>query len=158
MRFVFAAACVLLFAALQAPAVMANNLQENQLKADQYYQQGDFKKAHKAYLKLAKKGDHYSQDRVSQMYSKGEGKSVDLTQAYAWSVLAAESGEEQLLSNSDSLLQRTDDPAKAQKSAAKLKKKYGKQALEKKAAVMAAREKQRKSGSCTGTHLACSRG
>lgn len=158
MKLVFAAACILLFAALQAPTVMANKLQESQLKADLHYQRGNFKKAHKAYLKLAKQGDHYSQDRVSQMYTRGEGKSADLKQAYAWSVLAAESGEEQLLSNSDLLLQRTVDPVKAQSSAAKLKKKYGKHALEKKAAVMAAREKQRKSGSCTGTHLACSRG
>jgi len=158
MKYVVTAACILLFASLQAPVVMANNFQENQLKADQHYQQGDFKKAHKAYLKLAKKGDHYSQDRVSQMYTRGEGKSANLTHAYAWSVLAAESGDEHLLSNSDLLLQSTEDPAKAQSSAAKLKKKYGKQALEKKAAMMAAREKQRKSGSCTGTHLACSRG
>lgn len=153
MKFILTVACTLLFAALQAPAVMANDLQEYQLEADAHYEHGNFKKAHKAYLKLAKKGDHYSQDRVAQMYANGEGKSADLTQAYAWSVLAVESGEEQWMSNSDVLLQRADNPAKAQSSAEKLKKKYGKAALEKKAAQMARRDSQRRSGSCTGTRI-----
>lgn len=158
MRFVFAAACIGLFSAVLAPAVMANTIQENQAKADQYYQHANFKKAHKVYLKLAKKGDHYSQDRISHMYANGEGKSANLTLAYAWSVLAAESGEAQLLNNSDVLLQLADDPVIAQNSAAKLKEKYGKQALETKAALIAKRERQRRSGSCTGTRLACQKG
>lgn len=158
MRFVFATVCILLFAAFHAPAVMAKTVQEDQARADQYYQQGNFKKAHKAYLKLAKTGDHYSQDRVAFMYANSEGKSADLTDAYAWSVLAAEGGEEHLLSDSDLLLQRIDNPAKAQKSATRLKKKYGKQALEKKAEMLARRARQRNSGSCTGTRLACSDG
>ena len=158
MRFVFAAACFGLFSAVLAPAVMANTIQENQAKADQYYQHANFKKAHKVYLKLAKKGDHYSQDRISHMYANGEGKSANLTLAYAWSVLAAESGKDQLVSNSGLLLKRTEDPAKAQNSAQQLKKKYGKQTLEKKAALIAKRERQRRSGSCTGTRLACQKG
>lgn len=155
MRLVCSAVGILLFAAVQTPAVLANTLQENQAEADRHYQQGNFKKAHKSYLKLAKKGDHYSQGRISDMYANGEGKSASLTLAYAWSVLAAESGESQHVSNSDLLLQRTDDPARAQSSAAKLMKKFGKQAREKKAALMARRERQRRSGGCTGTRLGC---
>ena len=155
MSFLFAGACVLLIAASYVPAVMANDLQEGQLKADQYYQQGDFNKAYKSYLKLAKKGDHYSQDRISHIFANGKGKSADINQAYAWSVLAAESGDEQMISNSDALLQRADNPAKAQSSADKLKKKYGKEALDLKADKLARREKERNSGRCTGTRLRC---
>ena len=154
----FAAVCVVLFVVFEAPTVMANEIQQIQAKADRYYQQGIFNKAYKNYLKLAKKGDHYSQDRISQMYVKGEGKSASLNQAYAWSVLAAESGEDQLVKNSIMLLQHTNDPAKAKVSAAKLKKKYGKQALDRKAALRAKHDNQRQSGRCTGTRLPCKAG
>ena len=155
MRLLIIGACIFLFAALHVPAVMADELQDNQAKADRYYQKGDFSKAYKSYLKLAKKGDHYSQERVSYMFANGEGKSTDFNQAYAWSALAAESGDEEMMSNSDSLLQSADNPAKVQKSADKLIKKYGKKALELKAYKLAKREEERKSGSCTGTHLQC---
>ena len=155
MRFIFVGACVLLIAASFAPAVMANDLQKGQAKADRYYQQGNFSKAYKSYLKMAKKGDHYSQDQISHIFANGKGKSTDINQAYAWSVLAAESGDEQMISNSDALLQRADNPAKAQSSAEKLKKKYGTEALKLKAYKLARREEERNSGSCTGTHLQC---
>ena len=155
MKFLFIGACILLFAASLVPVAMASELQENQVKADLYYEKGNFSKAYKAYLKLAKKGDHYSQDRISYLFANGKGKSADINQAYAWSALAAESGDEQMMSNSDSLLQRADNPAKAQSSADKLIKKYGKKALELKAYKLAMRKEERKSGSCTGTHLQC---
>ncbi len=155
MRILFVGACIMLFAASYMPAAVASDLQEKQVKADRYYQKGDFKKAYKTYHKLAKKGDHYSQDRISHMYANGDGQSVDYSRAYAWSVLAAESGEDQWVNNSEILLERTDDPAAAQKSATKLKEKYGKDVLQEKAEMLARREKQRNSGSCTGTHLQC---
>jgi TPR repeat protein len=109
------------------------------------------------YYKLAKAGDHYSQDRVSQMCVKGEGQTVDLTKAYAWSVLAAESGSQDLLDHSASLLEKNSDKAAAEKSAEKLKKKYGEVALEKKAAYRARTEEGKSSGTCTGSRLRCSR-
>jgi len=155
MKIVFVTAFILLAAVSYVPAVMAGTSQENQVKADKYYRQGNFNKAYKYYLQSAKKGDHYSQDRISSMYANGEGQSPDLTQAYAWSVLAAESGEENMMNSSEALLQRINDPARAQDSAEKLKEKYGKDVLEEKAETLARREKQRDSGSCTGTHLAC---
>ena len=155
MKFLFIGACILLFAASLVPVAMASELQENQVKADLYYEKGNFSKAYKAYLKLAKKGDHYSQDRISYLFANGKGKSADINQAYAWSVLAAESGDEQMISNSDALLQRADNPAKAQSSADKLNKKYGKEALDLKADKLARREKERNSGRCTGTRLRC---
>ena len=44
MKLVFVVACTVLFAALQAPCVLADEMQEYRSTADQYYQQGNFKK------------------------------------------------------------------------------------------------------------------
>jgi TPR repeat protein len=155
MKLVFVVACTVLFAALQAPCVLADEMQEYRSAADQYYQQENFKKAYKAYYKLAKTGDHYSQHLVSEMYANGEGKKADLTKAYAWSVLAAEGGDEQLLINSEDLLQATNDINKALKSADKLKKKYGKQALEAKAERKSRDELYIAGSNCTGSRIGC---
>ena len=158
MKSVFVMMCLMLSAVLLAPTLLASSLQDYRLDADQSYLEGNFKKAHKLYTKLAKFGDHYSQDRVAQMYAAGEGKNANLTEAYAWSVLAAEVGDAELIDHSSELLQRTDDKEQAQKRAAKLKKKYGEQALRTKAIRHAVRNNYKKSGACTGTHLACARG
>ena len=161
MRFIFVVACTALFSMLQAPASLAAEIDELELKryeAEKYYASNDFKKAYKMYYKLAKTGDHYSQDRVSQMYANGEGKTADLSQAYAWSVLAAESGSQDLQDHSDALLEQTNDKADAEKKAATLMKKYGEVALDKKAANRAKNDRGKRSGRCTGTRLACSRG
>jgi TPR repeat protein len=158
MKFVFIAACLILLVAVQAPVAYAKEVQEYRTEADQYYLESNFKKAYKIYYKLAKTGDHYSQDRVSYMYANGEGKSVDLTEAYAWSVLAAEGGKEDWLSSSDELLLLTDDKPGAQERADKLKSKYGKDVLRMKAAKQAQRDNLKKSGVCTGTRLGCARG
>lgn len=158
MKSVFIAACLMLLAALQAPVALAKGVQEYRTEADQYYLESNFKKAYKIYYKLAKAGDHYSQDRVSFMYANGEWKKVDLTEAYAWSVLAAEGGNEKLVNSSDELLLRTEDKPEAQERAEKLRKKYGKDALRMKAVRQAQRENQKRSGACTGSHMACSRG
>ena len=155
MKFLYVVACAVFFAALQAPCVLANEMQEYRSEADQFYQQGNFKKAYKAYYKLAKTGDHYSQHLVSEMYAKGEGKKVNLTKAYAWSVLAAEGGQEEYVSYSDELLQRTNDKTKALGSAGKLKKKYGKQALETKAERRGRDELYIAGSNCTGSRMPC---
>ena len=49
MKAMYVVACAVLFAALQAPFVQANEIQEYRNKADLYYQQENFKKAYKAY-------------------------------------------------------------------------------------------------------------
>jgi len=158
MKSVFFAVIVMFFAVLQAPALMANEAQELRDKSDKYYETSDFKKAYKGYYKLAKAGDRYSQSRVSQMYANGEGKSVDLTEAYAWSAVAAESGKEKYVKRSNDLLLQTKDQAAAEKRAKKLIGKYGKDAQSQRAARLAAKENDKRSGQCTGTRLACSRG
>ena len=138
---------LLIFVVLQAPVLMAADSTELRTEADQYYLESNFKKAYKIYFKLAKTGDQYSQGRVSQMYAKGEGKPVDLSEAYAWSVLAEEGGKVALAESSVDLLQRTDDQTAAQKKAQKLKGKYGQQALNEKALRREQQEAARRSGS-----------
>lgn len=156
MRSVLIAACVMLLAAVQTPDVFAKEVQEYRAKADQYYLEKDFGKAYKIYYKLAKGGDHYSQDQVSNMYAKGEGKKLDLTEAYAWSVLAAEGGEDEIADRSDMLLQKTNDKALAEKKATKLKKKYGKMALEERAKKLERIRLNNTMGGCTGSRIGCS--
>jgi TPR repeat protein len=152
MKTLFVAACAILFAVAPFTSLLANETQKSRGEADEYFQQGNFSKAFKEYRKLAKSGDHYSQDQLAQMYAKGQGKKADLSEAYAWSVLAAEGGNKEFVANSEALLQRTPDKAKALKSAEKLQKKYGKQAL----ATRAEKKGRFIPGSdCTGTKLGC---
>lgn len=153
MKFNVVSACAMLFLSLLSFSLHAGKLQEYRGEADQYHQAQDYKKAYKIYFKLAKIGDHYSQDKISSMYLNGEGKKPDLATAYAWAVLAAEGGKEEMAIKRDELLEQASDKPKAQKTAEKLKKKYGKLALEKKAAK---REEMTGGGACTNSRIGCS--
>jgi TPR repeat protein len=157
MKTVFAAVCLLLFFLVQSPASLASDDLENRAEADRYYQQGEFKKAYKIYFKLAKKGNQYAQGRVSRMYSRGEGRKIDFSEAYAWSVLAGAGAGTAGAMSRDELLAQTDDPAAAQKKAGKLEKKYGKQAIAEREMIRAERTATRRSGACMGSNLSCSR-
>lgn len=147
--------CLVAVFALQTAGVHAKNSQDYRQEADQYYLEQNFKKAYQGYYKLARMGDHYAQGQLSNMYANGEGKKVDLEEAYAWAALAAEGGEVEMLKSSEVLLLKTSDQAKAQKKAAKLKKKYGKEALAKKAEA-ASRKDLKNFGRCTGSRIGCS--
>ena len=149
----FAKLLLALLIAMHAAALYAAGSSELRAEADQYYTKHDFKKAYKIYYKLAKTGDHHSQGRIAHMFANGEGKSVDLEEAYAWSVLAEEGGEKYLTESSEVLLQRTDDQAGAQKKASKLRDKYGQEALEEKARRRAEQERARKTGGSMGSNL-----
>ena len=156
MKSVLIVMCVMLIATLQSPVVFASEVKEYRADAAKYYEENNYKKAYKIYFKLAKIGDHYSQNKLSQMYVDGKGKDVDLTEAYAWSVLAAESGVKGIIAKSDKLLQQTQDKAEAEKRASKLLKKYGKDALLAKAEKKEMMKYNHKSGGCTGSKLGCS--
>lgn len=158
MKPVFIAVFVMFVTVLQAPALLANDAKQLRAESDQFYAELNYKKAYKGYYKLAKAGDRYSQRRVSHMHAKGEGKSVDLTEAYAWAVVAAESGKEEYVKHSNDLLLLTEDKAAAEKRAGKLVKKYGKEAQKVRTARLTSKENKKRSGQCTGTRLACSRG
>ena len=157
MRSVLFTVCVVLLAALQVPVLLANEAKEIRAEAEQYDGELNFKKAYKLYYKLARSGDRYSQDRISHMYANGEGKSVNLTEVYAWAVVAAEGIEEKLARINEDLLDLTKDSAAAEKKAAKLVKKYGRQAQLERIARIQQRNSHRDTGSCTGSMLACPR-
>lgn len=146
--------CIFFFA-LQAPVASAATWKEDQAKADQLYEAGEFGKAFKMYVKLGKMGVSHSQDRVSQMYERGEGTKVNLNEAYAWSVLAAQRGAKSKVSRRDNLLEQSTDRKKAEKKADKLMSKYGRAALQKKADSKAKLKHNTKSGGCTGSKLGC---
>ena len=158
MNFSVVLTCVMLFFTLQSSSLLAANLQEYRGEADQYYVEQNYRKAYKIYFKLAKMGDHYSQGQLATMYAKGEGKKTDLEEAYAWSMLAAEGRDELLLKQSDELLLQVSDQSKAEKKAAKLKKKYGETALKEKADRRATRMLNHEMGGCTGSKLGCAGG
>ena len=65
-----------------------------QVAADQFYAAGDYQEAMKQYLPLAKKGDSFSQYRISFMYLEGQGREPDLVEAYAWAALAAQNHQD----------------------------------------------------------------
>jgi len=157
MKSVLFAVVVLFFAVLQAPVLLANQAQEIRAEAEQHYADSDYKKAYKLYLKLAQSGDRYSQKRIAHMYAEGEGKSVNLTEAYAWSILAAEGNEEKLAVINEDLLPQTKSASKAEKKAAKLTKKYGKEAQRERIDRHNKRGRVVDEGSCTGSKLACPR-
>ena len=156
MKTVLIATCLMLLAAVQAPEAFAEEEQEFLAEADKFYQEKNFSKAYKIYYKLAKGGDHYSQEQVSNMYAKGEGKKVDLTEAYAWSFLAAEDGADEMVERRDLLLQQTNNQAKAEGRAAKLQKKYGKMALAERAKKLERIRLNNEMGGCTGSRIGCS--
>ena len=153
MKIGFFAIVLMFFAVIQTAVLYAADPAELRTEADRYYQEHNFKKAYRIYFKLAKTGDYHAQDRVAQMYARGEGKPEDITEAYAWSILAEEGGEKFLTESSKSLLERTIDKKKAQKKADKLKAKYGKQALNDKTRKRAEMEAARRSGESMGSNL-----
>jgi TPR repeat protein len=147
--------CSIFFFALLAPVSSSASWKEDQAKADQLYESGEYKKAFKQYVKLGKMGVSHSQDMVSKMYENGEGTKVNLVEAYAWSVLAAQRGAAEKVSRRDSLLEQNSDQKAAEKKANKLMSKYGRAALQKRADSKAKLKHNTKSGGCTGSKLGC---
>ncbi|MGD8357632.1 MAG: hypothetical protein PVG42_06215 [Lysobacterales bacterium] len=92
------AAALLLSALLAAPAAWAWGKSNDEIRSEATasYNNGDYRAAYKEYRKLGKKGDTFSQYRVSYMELKGLGTKKDIVEAFAWAVLAAEAGHEDL--------------------------------------------------------------
>ena len=155
MRVVVAIAFSILFFTLLNPIVSVADWKEDQAEADQYYDDGYYGKAFNMYYKLAKMGVSHSQDRVSRMYESGQGKKMNLEEAYAWSVLAAQRGASEMIERRDGLLEKTSNKDKAGKKASKLMSKYGREALQNKADSKARLKHNTKSGGCTGSKLGC---
>jgi TPR repeat protein len=157
MKTVLISVAVTFLALMLAPAASANEAKEMRAEAEQYYVHKEYKKAFKVYRRLAQYGDRYSQKRLAHMYAEGEGRSVDLVESYAWASLAAEGKEAELAKLNETLLPQLENPAKAEKKAAKLTKKYGKQAQTERVERHNQRGRVVDEGSCTGSKLACPR-
>ncbi len=155
MKIIVTVVLSILLIVLLAPVAMAGDWKEDQAKADQYYEAQEFGKAFNLYYDLAKMGVSHSQDMVSQMYARGEGKRVNLEDAYAWAVLAAERGSTEIAERRDSLLLQVKNKKSAEKKADKLLSKYGRAALQAKADSKAKLKANTKMGGCTGSKLGC---
>lgn len=155
MKIIVSVALAIMFFVQLVPLAVASDWKEDQAKADQYYAAKEFSKAFNLYYKIAKIGASHSQDMVAQMYANGEGAKLDLEEAYAWSVLAAERGSTEIVNRRDQLLQQAGDKQAAEKRAEKLLSKYGREARQRKADSKAQLKHNTKSGGCTGSKLGC---
>jgi hypothetical protein len=72
----------------------------------------NYKPAFRIYSRLAKAGDKYSQYLLATMYEQGLGTRPDLAKAYAWAILAAETGSPLLSRYLDHLSLLIDDQDK----------------------------------------------
>lgn len=87
-----------IFCALFLPPAVASSGQSDLLgNASALYDSGDYEAAYKQYSRLAKKGDVYSQYRMSYMTLMGLGTRADVVESLAWAVLAAESRHASLM-------------------------------------------------------------
>jgi TPR repeat protein len=85
--------------ALFLPPAIASSAQGDALgNANALYDSGDYEAAYKQYSKLAKKGDIFSQYRMSYMTLMGLGTRADVVESLAWAMLAAESENDSLIS------------------------------------------------------------
>lgn len=119
--------------------------------ADKAYTAGRYGSALKTYLRLAKKGDPFAQYRSSYMHLVGEGVDPDTLTAYAWAVLAAESGNPHLVAYLEQVTARVPDAQRkeANRLADDYMREWGRVAL----AIEARRKAIRELRSCTGSYL-----
>jgi len=151
--FLLTALCLLLLA---DSSIARNSRDEDSdqraaARADEQYAQERFGAAYKTYLGLAKKGDPFSQYRVSFMSLYGQGTNPDVIEAFAWAVLAAESGDPGLLNylNEVEALVPPDRAEAAQEIAEEYRHEWGKLAL----AIEARKKAKRDMRDCTGSRL-----
>jgi hypothetical protein len=139
------------FSCVPAASLAESEYRHQQQTADTYYMNGDFDQAYKQYLKLAKKGDSFSQYRVSYMFLEGEGRKADVIESFAWAVLAAEDGQEDLVSYRSAVAGLVPEKkrGKAERKADYYMRKWGNLAL----ADAATRRARKQLRECTGSRL-----
>jgi hypothetical protein len=140
---------VLLCTSLASTPVLANSGQGAwQQEATALYENGDYAKAYKRYLKAGKKGDRFSQYRISYMKLNGLGTSRDVIESLAWAVLAAQNGQEHLASYQDAIaaLVPEDKRKEAQQKVDYYMRRWGEDDNN---------DTRISSGKCTGSRLSC---
>jgi len=102
-------------------------LQQAQLRADDAYNNKDYKVAYRRYLKLAEIGDKFAQFRLAVMHEDGHHVEQNMVQAYAWSYLAAENQRREFVDYHQSIKARlnSDSLDAARKRASDLIADYG---------------------------------
>ena len=122
-----------------------------QQHADRFYEEGEYRKAYRKYIELAKIGDSFAQYRVSYMHYSGEGQAPDAVEAYAWAVLAAQNGNADLVAYRDAIWDSfaATDRHRAEEHAADYLNRWGNLAL----AEEAARKARQRLRDCTGSRL-----
>jgi hypothetical protein len=90
-------------ALISLPLVAQSDYYYERKEAGQLFQQSDYTGAYKKYLKLARKGDSFSQYQVSYMYLKGLGRKEDVVESLAWAVLAAQNRQKDLVKYRDTV-------------------------------------------------------
>lgn len=153
----FLAALLLMFGVLaMMTPVQANSGTGGPLgKAATAYEQGDYSTAYRQYVKLAKKGDTFSQYRASYMSLMGLGTGADTVDAMAWAVLAAE-GDHETLERYESAVAAMvpgELRKKAQKRADYFLRRWGREDYGGGRVLASTSE-----GSCTGSRLAANCG
>jgi hypothetical protein len=140
-------AILLCLTLMAVPAMGSSETTSRQQEATALYEDGDYGKAYKAYLKLGKKGDRFSAYRVSYMILKGQGTREDVLESFAWAVLAAENGATDLIDYRDAVaaLVPEDDRDKARQIADYYMRRWGPDEIQ---------ESRSPSSGCTSSRLA----
>jgi hypothetical protein len=127
--------------------------QLSQQAADDAYNNGDYSKAYKKYLGLARRGDTFSQYRLSYMNFQGQSVDVDWAEAFAWAVLSAQGNNPQLVKYMAALGHRVPEE-EAKRAAVKAKSylnRWGDMAIAEDARRGAIQELRQCTGSRLGT-------
>jgi hypothetical protein len=119
--------------------------------ADRLYQDGDYSNAYKKYRALAKKGDSFSQYRVSYMHLEGLGTMQNTVEAFAWAALSAQDYQDELVNyrNAVAGLVPEKHRGKAERKADYYYRRWGNRAIAADA-IQGARYELRE---CTGSRL-----
>lgn len=126
-------------------AAMSDYSQQKQ-EADTYYENGNFSSAFKKYKDLARKGDRYSQYRLSYMYLMGEGQKENVIESLAWSVLAAQDKQDEKVAYMKTVAEMVpqDQRKKANKKISYYMRKWGDES---------GSDSRRSDNECTGSRL-----
>ena len=138
----------LCFLSASTPVLANSELSIGQQEATALYENGDYAQAYKKYLKLGKKGDWFSQYRISYMNLNSLGTSGDVIESLAWAVLAAQNRQEDLSSYQDTVaaLVPEDKRKKAQQKVDYYMRRWGKDDNN---------DTRISHGKCTGSRLSC---
>ena len=154
MKILFKAASIILLLLVSTALYAASKPSAFEMEkenADNYYDNQDYKKAKSAYTKLARKGDKYSQFRLSLIFLDGLSGKADISQAYGWATLAAQVRHPGLLAYRDLVFNEIPENGKrkAIAKADKLMLRYSDFVIAEKAVMRTKRDLR----NCTGSRL-----